>query len=635
MDFNLFFDIAALSILLFLVFSIVLKKQVIGLSNKLYLFVIGCTFVSAVLDILASLPSFPLPLLFALNTLFLFFRGLTAVSLFLYACNLGQVYYRLRRKRWAYVIIFLPFLIFFIALIANFFTKWVFDYHPGPVYSRGPLMWISYAISYLYLSAAAALLFVSRRYHSRAQTIAVLVAFLTQVGASIFQFFVPNVLIEMFVASLTMLTLSLFVESPENFIDPRTMNFNYLSFAKDMKRRLDLKESFSILFINVTNTASLYNLYPHEQALAFNRACCASMQNKARDIDRTATVYYLGNATFAYTFDDRAQEEELGKMVEEEFQKPMTHNGISFLFTAKTCAVHCPEDCVNATDLIAFSTTFFDLTDKSSLDLAPFRKKEGNVLFELDHILERAIREKSISAYYQGIYSLEKKDFIAAEALMRLTDPTFGLLMPGFMIPYAERRGKIVAMSHILMEKAFAFYADHLRGRLDYLEINLSPSQLLDPRLAKEIEALAKRYQIQPQEIVFEVTENTATTEDIVLRNNLEALLQQGYRLAIDDFGTGYSNLSRLLQFDIAILKFDQTMTNLLATGEQDDFFLGLFTIFRQRGIKLLFEGVETKEVADKLEKMGADHIQGFYYSKTIPEEEFLRLIASKNGKPN
>jgi EAL domain-containing protein (putative c-di-GMP-specific phosphodiesterase class I) len=630
MDFNFFFDIAALSILLFLVFSIILKKQLVGLSNKIYLRVLGLTFLCAIFDILASLPFLPIPVLTVLNTFFLLLRGCTAASLFIYACNLGQTYYRLRKRPWLYLVIFSPLLIFLVFLVINFFNQSMFVYFPtevGAGYARGPLIWIAYGISYLYLSFALVLVFASQKYHSKAQLIAMLIAFLLQVSASVIQYLVPGILIEMFMTSLTLLTLSLFIESPENFIDYKTRSLSYRIFIYDMKRRLDLRDSFNILFIHVTNTASLYNLYPHEQAMAFNQACCAAMKAQARAIDPTAEVYYLGNGTFAYVYDHPEVAKDLSVFAQDEFAEPMDHNGISFLYHAKFCTVHCPEDCHKVTDLIAFSTTFFDLTDKDVLHLTPFRKEEGNVLFELDHILEKATREQSFSAYYQGIYSLKEKKFIAAEALMRLVDPTYGLLMPGMMIPYAEGRGKIVAMSKIIMEKAFAFFVEHLRGKLRYIEINLSSYQLLDPRLASDVRDLAYKYDIKPEEIVFEVTETTATTEDFVPKKNINALLAQGYRLAIDDFGTGYSNLSRLLQFNISILKFDRTMTDLLATGKQDDFFNGLFTIFRQRGIKILFEGVETKEVADKLEKMGADHIQGFYYSKTIPEDDFLKLI--------
>ena len=630
MGFNLFFDFAALAVLAFLVFSIILKRQVIGLSNKLYLVVISCTIVGTILDILASLAELPITVLFVLNTFFVFFRAMTALSLFLYACNLGNVYYRLKRNRWVYVLLFLPLLVLTGFLIANFFNKQVFDYLPGPAYQRGPLMTVAYVVGYLYLGAGLVIILISRKYHSPAQIIALVGAFMLQVGSSVFQYFVGDVLIEMFVASITILTLSIFIESPENFVDYKTRNLNYRSFTMEMRRRFDLKESFSVFFIHVTNSSSLYGLFPHKQALEFNRACSAAVQEKARRIDHSALVYYLGGATFAYTFSDRSRDEEIQQLITKEFSTPMTHNNITFLFEAKTCLVHCPEDCHDVTALIGFSTTFFDLTDKSHLDLAPYRKNGGNILFELDHILERAIAEKSFSVFYQGIYSLPKKRFISAEALVRLNDPVFGLIMPSLMIPYAEGHGKIAAISRIVMEKAFAFFVEHLRGKLEYVEINLSPPQLLDPRFVEKVNELAERFGIKPSEVVFEVTENTVTGENAVLDDNLKALQEQGYRLAIDDFGTGYSNLSRLLQLNLSILKFDRTMTHLLAHDDQDDFFLGLFAIFRHRKITLLFEGVEDQKTAEKLERMKADHIQGYYYSKTIPEEALLDLISDQ-----
>lgn len=96
---------------------------------------------------------------------------------------------------------------------------------------------------------------------------------------------------------------------------------------------------------------------------------------------------------------------------------------------------------------------------------------------------------------------------------------------------------------------------------------------------------------------------------------------------AIDDFGTGYSNLSRIINLDISIIKFDKTMSDLFLDNEHDDFFLGLLPIFHKRIIKILFEGVETKEVVDKLIKLKVDHIQGYYFSKIMPEGEFLSLL--------
>ena len=627
MGFNLFFDIAAISILAFLMLSIILKKQIIGTSNKLYLLLLIIFLASTILDILASLDNLYIQVLFILNTFFVLLRGLAALMLFFYACNLAKVYYKLKGIKWVYVLLFLPFLALVIALIINFFNKAVFDYLEGPQYKRGDWMTIAYVVSYLYITAAIVVLITSRKYHTKSQMIALVAAFLLQVSASVFQYFIKDILVEMFVGSLTLLTLSLFIESPENFVDYKTNNLNFHSFTVEAHRRFDAKQKFSILLIHVTNTASLYNLFKTEDAIAFNRACSLEVAAKAKKIDHSLLVYYLGGATFAYLFENRDKDQKILNVVQDAFSKPMTHLGFTFKFGIKTCLADCPEDCDNVAALIAFANTFPDLSKADYLDLKPFRKEGGNLLFELDHILERAIRSRSFSVYYQGIYDIKEKKFVAAEALLRLNDPVFGIIMPSLMIPYAEKRGKIIEISKIMMDKCFEFFDTKLRGELDYIEVNLSPLQLLDPNLLSDIEALASKHNINKNEVIFEMTEETITSGEKTQEHNIDALMQAGYRIAIDDFGTGYSNLSRLMQFDIEVLKFDRSMTNLFALGEQDDFFIGVANIFKNRGIKLLFEGVENKDVAEKLETMGVDHIQGFYYSKTIPEDQFLKLI--------
>lgn len=627
MGFNLYFDYAAIVILVFLLIAIILKKQFFGIGNKLYFFILVCALISAILDVLASISTFPISLLFALNTLFMASRASTALSIFLYACSLGKIFYKMIRKKWSFFLILIPILIFTILLIVNCFTRFVFDYVEGPKYVRGPFRWTAYAVSYLYVLTAVVIVLSSRKYHSRAQIAAVVGVFLVQVGVSVFQLLVPMELVEMLVVAITLLTLSLFIESPEHFIDQKLMQPSYRSFLGNTTRQFDLKEPFSVIFVVVENAATLYNLCPHEQAIGFLRLCCASISEKVHKIDSSATTYSIGNSTLAFIYSERSKDEEMLDLVRHEFSVPAEHNGIRFQFESKTCLVNCPEDCNDVSDLIAFSSTYPKLTDKHFLDVTPYRHERGNILFNLDHILQRAIENKSFSVYYQGIYSIKEKDFVAAEGLLRLNDPDFGTIMPSLMIPYAETSGKIGEIGRIVMEKSFEFFATKLRGRLSYIEVNLSPIELLNPNLSSDIKILAEKYEIKPDEIVFEITEEAVLMADVSTEANIDAIRKMGYRIAIDDFGTGYSNLSRILQLDISILKFDRTMTKILAQNQQDDFFLGLFTIFHNRNVTVLFEGVEDKEVAEKLEKMGADHIQGYYYSKTIPEEDFLRLI--------
>lgn len=451
-------------------FSIILKKQLVGSSNKFYLVVIFTTLVATALDILASLEFFPVQLLFTLNTFFLFFRVGIAFTIFIYTLNLAKVFQRIKKHKIWYVPLFLPLIILIGFLIANCFTNILFTYLPGPVYERGNYMLIAYSIGSVYFLSSIIVILTTQKYFLKPQTIAMVVAILAQLGAQIFQYFVGSILIEMFVNAITLLTLSLFIESPENFIDFKTKALNYHSFTTDIQQELDMKASFNVIFIKVTNSGTLYNLVPHKKAVNFNRACSASVYEKSKAIDKTNLAYFLGNATFAYVFSDRSVADRMVELIQDEFKKPMTQNGITFQFVAKTCLVSCPEDCNNVADLVAFSNTFFDLTDSDHLDVKPFRHEKGNLLFALDHILERAIKNKTFDNYYQGIYSIKEKKFVSAEALLRLNDPNYGMIMPSLMIPYAEGRGKNSSIGRVVIENAFKFFSTELRGSLNILK---------------------------------------------------------------------------------------------------------------------------------------------------------------------
>ena len=628
MEFILYFDYAAFLILVFIISSVILKKQIIGTGNKLFLLIVIVALVANVLDVVASIPSLNRDSLFALNELFFAFRAGIALTLFFYAAHLAKLFNFIRNRKWLLLLVILPYLVLIALLVLNVFTPIIFDYVlPGPKYVRGDLVWIAYFIGYAYALASLVMIVYSRRYHLKSQVIAVFAAFVLQIGSSVFQFFITTVLVEMLVTSITLLTLSLYIESPENFVDFKTNCLSFQSFTSDIGRKFDLKEKFGVVLFHMRNTSNLYNLYSHAATIDFLRSNAARLRERARKIDKSSLLYYLGDSTYSLVFNDLRRSEEVFSLVTETLDSPMVSNGISFQFVSTSCLVCCPEDCRDVESLVGFSTSFSELTHASKLDLAPYRKEEGNLLFELDKILENAIKNRSFSLRYQPIYSIKDKRYLSAEALLRLEDPKFGLVMPSLVIPYAENCGKILEIGEIVLDKSFEFFSKHLRGKLDYLEVNVSPLQLLNPSLSSCVLDTAEKYGIDPKEIVIEITESAAVIEDPMVQGNIEALKKAGYRIAIDDFGTGFSNLSRLTKLDVFILKFDRSMTDLLKEGEENEFIFGLSKLFRGKEMKILFEGVETKGIADLLNKIGADYIQGYYYSRPLPELELLEAI--------
>ncbi|MCR5491821.1 MAG: EAL domain-containing protein [Bacilli bacterium] len=635
MQFNLSFDYAALAIMAMLAISMVFRSQFRGVSNKIFMGGLIVTVLATVFDILASMPMFSSDALTALNTVFLILRPTIILFLFLYAITLVKTYYVLVKKKYLLAVAMAPYLLLFVLLIVNLFNGCIFTYTPGPdgaVYARGPLMWVFYVVAFLYGFAALGAVIISRQFHSVRQFVPVLGATVFQIGSSLFQLFVGSILVEMFMSSLTWLTLSAFVENAEYMFDYKTRRPTLNAFVNDVEFRFSVHGSFAVMFVHVDNTAVLYNLYPHEKAYGLLRFMSNEMIARARAFDHGAALYYIGESTFAFVFKEKGKGNDILASLHEYFSDHISLGEVTFRFLISTCIVECPEDCDNLDALLSFSTSYHHLTPESgNVDLKPYRKEGGNVLVELDRIIERAIREKSFSLYYQPIYSIKQKKFLTAEALLRLDDPSFGLVMPGLMVPYSERWGKIGMIGDIVLEKSFAFYAERMKDVLAYVEINLSPLQLLDPNLIPKIDGLAKRYGLSPECIVFEITETVAVQDNPDIIASINGLANAGYRIAIDDFGTGYSNIASFDGMKISIVKFDMSLAKILAKGEYDEFFVSLFKMFQDRNIEVLIEGVEDENLAKKVIGLGCDYIQGYYYCKPIPEADFAAFITEKN----
>ncbi len=629
MDFIIYFDIAAGILTSFLIGSVIVRNQFRGTSNKFFVALAVYTLVSTLFDILASLPQFDKTTLFVFNTFYIFFRAAIPMLFFLYAAAIGEVYHRFKKRGVAiFSTTFIPYLLVLICLIVNIWTKSMFDYVDGPRYVRGHLIWITYVSSFIYGAGSIGVLIASRKIRGAAQLSAALSAFFFQVAATVMQIFVGNILIEMFATAFSLIILTVFIENPENFIDDKTKHPGFSAFVTDAKRKIDQKEPFGAVFIHATNSSTAYSLFPYREFIEFIRYSSNTLAEQCRKIDRTSVVYYLGQSSYVYLFADKSKSKALLELITDYFDAPMSHGDITFRFNAKIALAENPEDISDLQSLVAFSTTFYDLGEENDIDVTPYRTAAGNTLFELDKILEKAIAEKSFSLLYQPIYSVKEKRFISAEALLRLNDETFGTIMPALMIPYAEKHGKIGAIGDIVLEKSFAFLSERIGDKLDYLEVNLSSMQLVDVNILPHIQELSRKYGVDPSRVIFEITESVAIMDNPVVLDNIDAIFNAGYRIAIDDFGTGYSNIARLIRLPYVTLKFDKSMADELVSNDNDPFFQGLFDMTHRGHVNVLLEGVETKALVDKVEKMGVDFIQGYYYSKPLNEDALLEFLA-------
>ena len=246
--------------------------------------------------------------------------------------------------------------------------------------------------------------------------------------------------------------------------------------------------------------------------------------------------------------------------------------------------------------------------------------------------IHAAIQDQSFEVYMQPIYDLKSKTFTGAESLLRLKDENGNFIPPSLFIPDAEKDGSIIKLGEISIRKTCEYIK---RGNLvnkgiKKVNINLSIIQCMQDNIVEQIINILDEYQIPPTMIRFEITETIMATNPEQLEAVMRGLGEFGIEFALDDYGTGYSNTSRLLTFPFSEIKFDKSFVNSMVVDDKNSIPLKyLMNMVKSSGMITLVEGVEEKETSDLIEEFGGDLIQGFYYAKPMPLEEFKKKISN------
>lgn len=254
----------------------------------------------------------------------------------------------------------------------------------------------------------------------------------------------------------------------------------------------------------------------------------------------------------------------------------------------------------------------------------------------LEHELRRAIERKEFTLSYQPKVSLLTQRLVGAEALIRWTHPTLGEVSPERFIPLAEENGMILQIGEWVLEKACQQLHQWNRAYDVFgpLSVNLAGAQLRQPNLLNRIEQLLTRYELQPECLQLEITENFIMSQTEEALSVLHRLKSLGVQLAIDDFGTGYSSLSYLKRLPLDILKIDQSFVRSLPDDPHDVAIVrAIIALGRSMQLTVIAEGVETVEQQQFLADEGCEQIQGYIVSLPLRPEEFcstfLRMTVS------
>jgi EAL domain-containing protein (putative c-di-GMP-specific phosphodiesterase class I) len=255
----------------------------------------------------------------------------------------------------------------------------------------------------------------------------------------------------------------------------------------------------------------------------------------------------------------------------------------------------------------------------------------------LIHDIYEAIEHKDLKVYYQPKYAIQgdKPHLRSAEALIRWIHPTLGFINPGDFIPLFESNGLIQMVDYYVWNEAAAQvrrWKEENHWTVP-VSVNVSRIDIYDPDLENKLCNIMQENKLSPNEYMIEITESAYSENSKGLIEVLNSMRSKGFHIEMDDFGTGYSSLSMLTALPIDILKIDMSFVRNMELDEKNKKMVELIIdIAKFLKVPSVAEGVETESQLRTLRKMGCDVIQGYFFSKPVPPEEFVKFIEKEKS---
>jgi diguanylate cyclase (GGDEF)-like protein/PAS domain S-box-containing protein len=356
-----------------------------------------------------------------------------------------------------------------------------------------------------------------------------------------------------------------------------------------------------------------------------------------------ASLYRLGGDEFALLIDqnpDIGSSAMIASNIIQSLKPAFEINGDSLVLSISVGIVLYPEDEQNEQALLRKADIAMYHAKSAGGSRYQFYSESLNKnalrQLEVENLIREALKEDFFEVYYQPKVDLKSDCLAGMEALVRLNHPKHGIIPPNDFIPLAEENGLIVEIGDVVLRKAcFAAQKWLEQGLFNgRVAVNLSSRQFALPDLQQRIESILRLTKLPAHHLELEITEGTVIKNPENAIKVMQQLAKMGVSLALDDFGTGYSSLSYLKRFPINCLKIDKSFVDDIDKSDRDLKMVdSIITIAHNMGLTVVGEGVEQAAQLNILKALNCEEIQGYIFSKPVPEKDFEALLTADADK--
>ncbi len=637
MEHLVYYDIAAAFVLLTALVAYHLRKYSDNFQSRVYRVMLYALLVVSTSDFL------------------LFWEGITfgktGTTVLLYICILGQVVaaaaYLLyilcltgrverfirKEKGW----LFVPAWIVIALLVVQLFIPYLFKVGTDGSYQRqNGIMLFYLCMIYFYLMGEVFLVRFRKRLSFEllfSTTVFAVVSVFTLVLHIAF----PGFRFQFFGMAMCVLLYLISSERPQEYTVPELEIMNRRAFLKESEERLLGSERFPMLVIKVHNLKVMRQTLGNDSVNEFLKEMAAFF----RKLIDNSRIYQFSQSVYVLALDRKKKDIDSSLLIRQilnRFEQPWHSGSVETKFRIHISSIVCPRDTNNLNGLIDYIQYMRSISSENGnvvLKTAEMDIDRPKRELRIRKLLNDAVDHKGFEVFYQPIYSVTENRIVSAEALVRLKDQSMGYISPEEFIPIAEKSGMIMQIGEFVFETVCRFIQEKQLTDygLQYIEINLSVVQCMQENLAERLTEIMKKYHVAPAQINLEITETAAAHSDM-LENNIKILHKQGIEFSLDDYGSGYSNTDYLFRFPFRIVKIDKTILWEAFKNEKAMIALrNTIRMIKELGLEIVVEGVENQEYVDYLTEQHCDYLQGYFYSKPIPDRDFLELLRRENAQ--
>ena len=518
----------------------------------------------------------------------------------------------------------IPFMLTEILTLVNPMFGIVFYYDGNMVFHRNWAEYIIYGVAALYFLLSVMELMFTWNALTLRRSIALSYFFVIALLGVAIQLVKIDIKSELFAEALAMMGAMLAVESEDDRLDADTNIYNRRAMQMDFHNIFTMRESVSVIFIKVINTHIIERVTRTSNDDAFAIACSDFLKTLLPRYQ----IYHPNTETFVLLCSrmDETKVEHIANSIRDRFSKEWDIFGASFLLEAVVIKADLPKDISSIDDAFYVADSILPPgVEKNKAELDWLMRRA-----EIERAIRRSIKNHSFEVYYQPTYDVGRKCLHGAEALVRMKDSTMGYVSPEEFIPIAEQIGLVEQIDDFVLREVCMFLKSGVPAShgMECINVNLSVIQCMRPGFFEHLISIVDSFDLNHELLNFEITESVGAEDYAALSNVAHRIKEAGFYLSMDDYGTGYSNMDGIFSLDFDVVKVDKSI---LWNAQKDHrgrvILENSISMIHDLGCKILVEGVETKEQLEMLQTKEVDYLQGYYFSKPVPRDEFLRLI--------